>query len=260
MSKEPFNFNFPFVNMMPEDVGDSNFMLDSMKMMSQAWQNFSTITPQSTPNMMDPGELDKRIEELKAVESWLKLNLSMLSSSIHSLEIQKANLEHFSSFMDMMSEPMRTAQAVQAAHASTSKQEQASSRESTDEASTSQPSEEKQENKSTNNDETPDNDAKAAADEASTLMHDQALNWFNLLGDQFKNIVASVSTPPAPNESPEPKDSEKKVKKATKKATKTTAKKTTKKTTATKKASSAKKSTATKAASAKKTAAKKSTN
>lgn len=258
MSKEPFNFNFPFVNMMPEDVGDSNFMLDSMKMMSQAWQNFSTITPQSTPNMMDPSELDKRIEELKAVESWLKLNLSMLSSSIHSLEIQKANLEHFSSFMDMMSEPMRAAQAVQAAHASTSKQdqkqEQASSRESNDDATSAQPSEEKQENKSTN-DETSDNDAKAAADEASTLMHDQALNWFNLLGDQFKNIVASVSTPPA-SESSETKDADK----DTKKTTKTPAKKATKKTAATKKASRAKKSTATKAASAKKTAAKKSTN
>ena len=84
MSNDHFNFNFPYINMMPEDVGDPNLLVSGMKMMSQAWQNFATMTPQAPAMSVDPNELDKRIEELKAVESWLKLNLSMLSSSINS--------------------------------------------------------------------------------------------------------------------------------------------------------------------------------
>src|ERR1700743_3215840 len=37
-------------------------------------------------------ELDKRIEEMGAVEQWLKLNLNMLQSAIQALEVQRGTL------------------------------------------------------------------------------------------------------------------------------------------------------------------------
>ena len=226
MSQDPFNFKFPFVNMMPDDMGDSNLMLNSMKMMGQAWQNFASVAPQASAMAMDPNELDKRIEELKAVESWLKLNLSMLSSSIHSLEIQKANLQHFNSMMEIMSEPIKAAQTPSAFTPEQPQPEdkvktvaeQPGSSTTSDTSETTEGTSEKQ----------------TSFAETSSLVQDQALNWFSLLGDQFKNIVASVATS-TPAEASDEKAVEEAVEKpqeqtetpkaAAKKATKKTAKK-----------------------------------
>lgn len=266
MSQDPFNFKFPFVNMMPDDMGDSNLMLNSMKMMGQAWQNFASVAPQASAMAMDPNELEKRIEELKSVESWLKLNLSMLSSSIHSLEIQKANLEHFNSMMEIMSEPMK---AAQASSAFTSQQPQPKDKVevATEQATSSTPT---SPNDTTSEAAEDTSDEQANFTESSNLVQDQALNWFNLLGDQFKSIVASVASN-TQTEASEEKGDEKTVEKsneqteapkaAAKKATNKTAKKasTTKKTTAKKAAikrsskSVAKKTTAAKKVAAKRT-------
>ncbi len=43
-------------------------------------------------------ELDKRIEEMRAVEQWLKLNLNMLQSAIQALEVQRATLATLRAF------------------------------------------------------------------------------------------------------------------------------------------------------------------
>jgi tRNA U34 5-methylaminomethyl-2-thiouridine-forming methyltransferase MnmC len=50
-----------------------------------------------TPTL-DPNELDKRINDLKAVEGWLRMNLNMLSASINTLEVQRATLAAMQSF------------------------------------------------------------------------------------------------------------------------------------------------------------------
>jgi hypothetical protein len=249
MSKDPFNFNFPFLNTMPEDIGDPNLILDSMKMMSQAWQNFATMAPQSTAMAMDPNELDKRIEELKAVESWLKLNLSMLSSSIHSLEIQKSNLQNFSSFMEMMSEPMKATQAAAAQHSQPSETSAPAPQKSTEASS-----EAETENQATSDTADEASQEQPSFTEASELVQEQALNWFNLLGDQFKNIVASVASA-TPDDTAETKEQAEAPKTPAKKASKKAAKKS-----ASKKSSktTAKKTSATKKTTAKKTAVKKS--
>ena len=233
MSQDPFNFNFPFVNMMPEDMGDSNLMLNSMKMMGQAWQNFTSAAPQASAMAMDPNELDKRIEELKSVESWLKLNLSMLSNSIHSLEIQKANLEHFNSMMEIMSEPMKAAQSSSMFTAA-QPQPDDKAKPAAEPATTEEPSEATGETTESASDE------QTSFAETSGLVQDQALNWFSLLGDQFKNIVASVAAN-TPTETTEEKTDEQPVEKPQE----PTAKKTT--TRAAKKASTTKKTTAKKA-------------
>lgn len=76
-------------------VNQDNPLLASLNMMQQIWGNmakspFDLATPATAiPTIED---LSKRIEELQAVESWLRLNLSMLSSTIQGLEIQRSTL------------------------------------------------------------------------------------------------------------------------------------------------------------------------
>jgi len=41
---------------------------------------------------LDPGEIERRIAELKSVENWLNMNLSVLRMTIQGLEMQKSSL------------------------------------------------------------------------------------------------------------------------------------------------------------------------
>lgn len=52
-------------------------------------------------------DLDKRIADLKAVESWLNLNLSMLRGSIQALEVQRGTLATLKTMSASMAEAMR---------------------------------------------------------------------------------------------------------------------------------------------------------
>ncbi|MFP3563972.1 PhaM family polyhydroxyalkanoate granule multifunctional regulatory protein [Paraburkholderia sp. SIMBA_030] len=60
-------------------------------------------------------ELDKRITDMRAVEQWLKLNLSMLQSAIQALEVQRATLATLRAFgafaQSSMSQPASAAAA-----------------------------------------------------------------------------------------------------------------------------------------------------
>jgi hypothetical protein len=51
-------------------------------------------------------ELDKRITDLKAVESWLNLNLTMLRTSIQALEVQRGTLATLKSMSESMAQAM----------------------------------------------------------------------------------------------------------------------------------------------------------
>lgn len=42
---------------------------------------------------LDPAEIDRKIAELRIVENWLSMSLSMMQMSIKTLELQKASLE-----------------------------------------------------------------------------------------------------------------------------------------------------------------------
>jgi hypothetical protein len=53
----------------------------------------------------DIEELDKRIKDLKSVESWLSLNLNVLKSTIQTLEVQRATLLAIKSFGEAMANP-----------------------------------------------------------------------------------------------------------------------------------------------------------
>jgi hypothetical protein len=57
------------------------------------------------PLSMD--DLDKRIADMKAVESWLNLNLTMLRGTIQALEVQRGTLATLRSMSASMAEAMR---------------------------------------------------------------------------------------------------------------------------------------------------------
>jgi hypothetical protein len=52
---------------------------------------------------IDVEELEKRIKDLKSVESWLNLNLNILKSTIQGLEVQHATMMALKSFGDAVS-------------------------------------------------------------------------------------------------------------------------------------------------------------
>jgi len=56
---------------------------------------------------MSTEDLDKRISDLKAVESWLNLNLSMLRGTVQALEVQRGTLMTLKTMGASMAEAMR---------------------------------------------------------------------------------------------------------------------------------------------------------
>jgi hypothetical protein len=95
-----------------------NPFLASMEMMRQAWAGlageggFSQVLP--VGSTMNVEELDRRIAELRSVESWLRMNLSMLDSAIQGMEVQRATITTLKSFVGKMSsmDPLAAAAAL----------------------------------------------------------------------------------------------------------------------------------------------------
>lgn len=79
-----------------------NPIMASMEMMRQAWQGLAATSGLEQAAMATPmslEELDRRIADLRAVENWLRLNLSMLSSTIQGMEVQRSTIATLKSFM-----------------------------------------------------------------------------------------------------------------------------------------------------------------
>lgn len=81
----------------------SNPLLASMEMMRQAWSGLAGAggLAQSLPMTppMNVEDLERRIAELRTVESWLRMNLSMLSSTIQGMEVQRSTIATLRSFV-----------------------------------------------------------------------------------------------------------------------------------------------------------------
>ena len=104
MTDPKLNLN-PFVlpGMGQNGESASNPLFASMEMMRQAMSGLTQVgsmgvSPTLAPTL-DPEELARRIQELKVVENWLKLNLSMLSSTIQGMEVQHATISTIRAFV-----------------------------------------------------------------------------------------------------------------------------------------------------------------
>lgn len=81
-----------------------NPLLASMEMMRQAWAGLTgpgglaSSLPMAPP--MNLEDLDRRITELRSVENWLRMNLSMLSSTIQGMEVQRSTISTLRAFVD----------------------------------------------------------------------------------------------------------------------------------------------------------------
>lgn len=105
MTDPKLNLN-PFVLPGMGQTGEaaSNPLFASMEMLRQAMSGLAQVggamgvSPSLAPTI-NPEELERRIQELKVVENWLKLNLSMLSSTIQGMEVQLATISTIRAFV-----------------------------------------------------------------------------------------------------------------------------------------------------------------
>ncbi len=155
----------------------SNPLFASLEMMRQTFSTLSGANGLAKGLAMqptlDPAELEKKISELKAVESWLKLNLSMLSSTIQGMEVQLATITTLQQFMSANRD---NAKQSWPHSPSTASAPEAPSRPTQPSASESQ---------------TPPA-AKSQAPDLSNAEGAQA--WWNMLTQQFGQLAAATTS------------------------------------------------------------------
>ena len=83
-----------------------NAMNDTMEFVRNMWGAMKV--PGMTMPSLSPEEIDKQITDLKAVESWLQLNMNMLRSSIQALEMQSATLSTLQTMGDNFAQTMKS--------------------------------------------------------------------------------------------------------------------------------------------------------
>lgn len=87
---------------------------DSLSFVKKLWGQMGVpgMTPTSGSSFGMPmpttslEDMDKRIGELKTVESWLNVNMTMLHNTIQALEIQRATVAALHSLSATMAQPM----------------------------------------------------------------------------------------------------------------------------------------------------------
>ena len=79
---------------------------DPFEMFRRLWGPLGVPVPGMSMPTMDPQEIEKRVQELKAVEMWLSMNLNMLRAAIQGLEMQKAGLQQVQGMQQAMQQAM----------------------------------------------------------------------------------------------------------------------------------------------------------
>lgn len=105
------------------DIPGMNAMGDTLSFVKKLWGNMQVPGMVAPPMSVD--ELDKKIQDLKTVESWLTVNMNMLRGTIQALEVQRATLAALQSLGESFAQHAQQAgaiaeQAVSATTAATS--------------------------------------------------------------------------------------------------------------------------------------------
>ena len=85
---------------------------DPLNFMRNMWGNMGFTLPGMVTPTFDVDELDKRIKDMKAVESWLRMNLSMLQMTIQGLEMQRTTVGAVKAMGQMASDAAKTMSAT----------------------------------------------------------------------------------------------------------------------------------------------------
>lgn len=83
-------------------------MNDPLSFVRNMWSNMGVSMPGMVTPTFDVDELEKRITDIKAVEGWLRMNLSMLQMTIQGLEMQRTTLSAVQAMGQMASESARS--------------------------------------------------------------------------------------------------------------------------------------------------------
>ncbi|MBB5467105.1 hypothetical protein HDG32_003225 [Paraburkholderia sp. CI2] len=127
-------------------------------------------------------ELDKRVTDMRAVEQWLKLNLSMLQSAIQALEVQRATLATLRAFGAFAQSSMSQAAAAASGAAASDAPNTAPAPRWT------KPAEPRPESAT---------QADSDEEEAPAAPGFDASAWWNLLQSQFNQIAQFAMTQPS---------------------------------------------------------------
>lgn len=82
---------------------------DPMAFIRQLWSGMNFPLPGMVTPTFDSDELEKRITDLRTVEGWLRMNLSMLQMTIQGLEMQKSTLDAVHAMSKLHSQPQAAA-------------------------------------------------------------------------------------------------------------------------------------------------------
>ncbi len=67
----------------------------------------AAFDPQQFMKAIDPAEIDRRIQDLRAVEAWMKLSLSGLEMSIKTMEMQRDAYASFNKMSESATQSMK---------------------------------------------------------------------------------------------------------------------------------------------------------
>ena len=87
---------------------DTPNLNDPLAFVRSMWSGMGISMPGMVTPTFDVDELDKRIKDMKAVEGWLRMNLSMLQMTIQGLEMQRTTLDAVQTMGKMASESARS--------------------------------------------------------------------------------------------------------------------------------------------------------
>jgi hypothetical protein len=196
-------------------------MTDTLEFVKNLWSGMG-VPGMNMPGMNLPGmvmptlsvdEISKKIADLKAVESWLTLNMNMLRGTIQALEVQAATI----STLQTMGESFSAAMQPGGASAASAGSARASAAASSSNGSNGYGSTKGNSGSNGNNGAkeaapssgAPQPTGKDESDAANlTAPLVNAAAWWNMLQDQFKQAVgnAMAAEPmPSPKEKPKAK-------------------------------------------------------
>jgi hypothetical protein len=79
-------------------------MTDTLDFVKNLWGNMNV--PGVTAPTLSTDELDKRISDLKAVEAWLSMNMTMLRGTIQAMEVQRGTIATLKAMSASMTQAM----------------------------------------------------------------------------------------------------------------------------------------------------------
>jgi len=74
-------------------MAEQDLPKDLFEFMQKMWNPMSLPIPGMMTPTLDPKEIEKKIVELRTVQSWLKMNVGFVDMTIKTLELQKAALD-----------------------------------------------------------------------------------------------------------------------------------------------------------------------